>query len=264
MKQSRVEVVEADRQPFTLIELLVVISIIAILAALLLPVLSRARERARRIACMNNVRQVTMAALMYAENYDARVPYGSRNMGSQNFTPTYVRGDVYKMLTEEYGAEPPVWQCPSRPNLSTQSDSVHGSMYGCVIGSPWPNSMDLPNIRTSYFYLANGFDYPLSGSRFQPGVEELLPNVLTDASEKSPLFADLVYAWFWTADPTYVANHNYGDMVAAGQNQSYADGHVAWEQDHLPSSLPVGYSTDSTATHDSSGRWGMYWFNADP
>src|SRR5262249_38016211 len=60
---------------FTLIELLVVIAIIVILAAILFPVFAQARERARQVSCVSNLKQIASAILLYADDYDRRYPH---------------------------------------------------------------------------------------------------------------------------------------------------------------------------------------------
>jgi len=71
-----------EKRGFTLIELLVVIAIIAILAAILFPVFARAREAARKATCISNVKQITLAAIMYAQDYDEVLPYCSCSAGN--------------------------------------------------------------------------------------------------------------------------------------------------------------------------------------
>ena len=66
-----------NQRGFTLIELLVVITIIAILAALLFPVFAQARSKAMQIVCLSNVRQLALAFLMYADDYDGSLPPAS-------------------------------------------------------------------------------------------------------------------------------------------------------------------------------------------
>ena len=80
------------RKSFTLIELLVVIAIIAILAAMLLPALSKAREKARAISCVSNQKQIMLATSLYRDDNQDWFKAWNVNEGAAPFTTSAKRG----------------------------------------------------------------------------------------------------------------------------------------------------------------------------
>ena len=217
------------RTGFTLIELLVVIAVIMLLAALSLPVLSRAQRQSRRAQCTSNLRQIGAAIFTYAASNDGFYPTHScprsATFGADSFTAgngtTFWCDDrpVWKGLL---GGDWRVLRCPSTAwSLKTHwphclSSEQQGSGYTHI---------------SSYIFLVNWFSPIQLDPPARTWGEELMPTML-DKGSSYPLVMD--YALFWTGVDFFYANHGGrgrpfpSQSLPEGQNALWQSGSVVW------------------------------------
>ena len=215
------------RRAFTLIELLVVIAIIAILAAILFPVFSQAREKARQTACLSNLKQLGMGMGMYTQDYDGRLPDRRDLKNTLGFRPwgtawpaSDPRAGWGITTLDPYLKSRDVWRCLS----------VSGKMAGVVQveqsgGNYWFWRFDRPDdpVPLDNFW-GKTPDQAVDDLRLANNAQAGMPDGVADTElAVDPYFPKTI--------ATVTAALKGRAVHAGGRNRLFLDGHAKWLRD---------------------------------
>jgi prepilin-type N-terminal cleavage/methylation domain-containing protein/prepilin-type processing-associated H-X9-DG protein len=218
---------------FTLIELLMVIAVIAVLAGLLFPVLAKSKERAKRIQCMNNLRQVALSLRMYADSNSDKFPQVSA--GRWAWDVPWKVGD--SMV--QNGAIQRIFYCAS--SGFTDQDNLNLWNFQTNVYRVVGYAMTFPGTATVLATNQNPSLTPQSMTDTNLGITYQPPSpseriFMADAVISQPHDADEVHRWLNTyvnIKGGYFKPHQTAHLdktMPAGGNVAMLDGHVEWRK----------------------------------